>query len=76
MPYFLGLCVLRTPIESRFRNPHVVIFTLLNIIIIIKGEKTCMVIEAENKEECSRWLSTFHAHVEHIDSNMTSKFIF
>jgi hypothetical protein len=26
MPYWLGLCVLRTHIESRFCNPHVVIF--------------------------------------------------
>jgi hypothetical protein len=35
MPYWLGLCVLRTNIESRFCNPHVVIFTSINIIIII-----------------------------------------
>jgi hypothetical protein len=26
MPYWLRLCVLRTRIESRFCNPHVVIF--------------------------------------------------
>jgi hypothetical protein len=27
MPYWLGLCGLHTHIESRFWNPHVVIFT-------------------------------------------------
>jgi hypothetical protein len=36
MPYWPSLCVLRTHIESRFCNPHVVIFTQLNIIIIIR----------------------------------------
>jgi DNA replicative helicase MCM subunit Mcm2 (Cdc46/Mcm family) len=38
MPYCLGLCVLRTHIESRFCNPHVVIFAEL-IIIIIKDTR-------------------------------------
>jgi hypothetical protein len=35
MPYWLGPCVLRTHIESRFCNPHVVIFAEVTIIIII-----------------------------------------
>jgi hypothetical protein len=35
MPYWLCLRVLHTHIESRFCNPHVFIFTYLNIIIII-----------------------------------------
>jgi hypothetical protein len=49
MPYCLGLCVLRTHIESRFCNPHVVIFIQLNIIIIIiKGEMASPDLEIKN----------------------------
>jgi hypothetical protein len=40
MPYWLGLCVLRTHIECKFCNPIVVIFASLNIAIIIMQAKS------------------------------------